>query len=178
MCHCAGGPATVYIDSMHRPAAHRRSAARSLLAGVLLAACAAAAGAQALSADYTLTAPAWVSEPEFSQSQPLAAWRGMRLNSGSSPTGNGLSLEAGEKWFARAGIGRSLDSEMLSFGAGYRFGDGNALSMHVTRQLGQERLGLAMRYDWQRSYLRFGYDQPLRTPGSVDRLRFSAGVRF
>ena len=148
-----------------------------LLAGAFLGA-AALAHAQPLSADYTLTAPAWLAEPELMPRVPLAALGPARLSAAGSPTGSGLSLEAGEKWFARAGIGRSLDNDVLSVGAGYRFGQGEALSMHVTRQFGQERLGLAVRYDWQRSYLRLSYEQPLRTPGAIDRLRFSAGVRF
>jgi hypothetical protein len=66
---------------------------------------------------------------------------------------------------------------MMSVGGGYRFAGGDALSMQVTRQLGQERLGLALRYDVRRSYLRLGYEQQLHSPGA-DRVRFSAGVRF
>ena len=93
--------------------------------------------------------------------------------------GTGLSLEAGRNWFARVDVGRSLESsDVVSIGGGYRFEAGDALSMHVTRQLGQERLGLAVRYDWQRSYLRLSYEAPDRAFGLPDRLRFSAGVRF
>ena len=153
-----------------------RLLASVLVAGVLLGA--AAAFAQLAPANYTLTAPAWLSEPELTPAAPLVAWGGMRLATASSSSGNGLSLEAGEKWFARAGIGRSLDNDIMSLGGGYRFADGNALSMHVTRQLGQERLGLALRYDLRSSFLRLSYEQPLRTPGAHDSLRFSAGVRF
>jgi hypothetical protein len=134
--------------------------------------------AQALSPNYTLTAPALLAEPELTPGLPLAVWGPVRLSAGRSPTGNGLSLEAGENWFARGGIGRSLEGDALSVGGGYRFNGGDALSMSVTRQLGQERLGLAVRYDWRQAWLRMSYDQPLRTPGAVDRLRFSAGVRF
>jgi len=148
-----------------------------LVAGVLVAAV--PGFAQMAPANYTLTAPAWrVSEPELTPAAPLASWRGMRLATASSFTGNGLSLEAGEKWFARAGIGRSLDFDIMSLGGGYRFADGNALSMHVTRQLGQERLGLALRYDLRSSFLRLSYEQPVRNPGAHESLRFSAGVRF
>jgi hypothetical protein len=75
-------------------------------------------------------------------------------------------------------VGRSLDTDVLSLGGGYRFNEGEALSMHVTRQLGQERLGLAVRYDWRRSYLRLSYESPVRSLGRPDLLRFSAGVRF
>ena len=156
----------------------RQTAARLLLAGLLAAAPLLPAGAQGMAADYTLTRPAWVPEPELTPRQPLAAVGPVRLSAAGSHTGSGLSLEAGEKWFARAGIGRSLDSEVLSVGAGYRFADGNALSMHMTRQLGQERLGLAVRYDWSRSYLRLSYEAPTRPIGGADTLRFSAGMRF
>lgn len=147
-----------------------------LWAGMLLAG--GGAFAQLAPANYTLTAPAWRSEPELTPVAPLLAWGGMRLATASSFSGNGLSLEAGEKWFARAGIGRSLDNDIMSLGGGYRFGDGNALSMHVTRQLGQERLGLALRYDLHSSFLRLSYEQPVRNPGARESLRFSAGVRF
>lgn len=156
----------------------RRNAVRLLLAGVLAAAPLLPAGAQVMAADYTLTRPAWVPEAELTPRQPLAALGPVRLSAAGSHTGSGLSLEAGEKWFARAGIGRSLDYDVLSVGGGYRFIGGDALSMMVTRQLGQERLGLAVRYDWRQAYLRLSYEQPLRTTGSSDRLRFSAGVRF
>jgi hypothetical protein len=134
--------------------------------------------AQLLSPNYTLTAPSLLGEPEVVPVSPLGVWGPVRLSGGRSGTGNGLSLEAGENWFARAGIGRSLEGDALSLGGGFRFLGGDALSMTVTRQLGQERLGLAVRYDWRQSYLRLSYDQPLRTPGAADRLRFSAGVRF
>lgn len=134
--------------------------------------------AQSLSPNYTLTAPSLLAEPEVVPSLPLAVLGPVRLDAGRSSTGNGLSLEAGEKWFARAGLGRSLEGDALSLGGGYRFLGGDALSMALTRQLGQDRLGLAVRYDWRQAYLRLSYDQPLRTPGAADRLRFSAGVRF
>ena len=163
---------------MRRLCTPRRSIAWSLLAGVLAAACALPAAAEPVATDYTLTRPALLADAEMSPRLPLAAWGPVRLAAAGSATGSGLSLEAGEKWFARAGLGRSLDAEVLSLGGGYRFRGGDALSMHVTRQLGQERLGLAVRYDWQRSYLRLSYEQPLRMPGAADRLRFSAGVRF
>jgi hypothetical protein len=159
----------------------RRSAtphlAACLLAGALVAG-AAPSVAQVLSPDYALTTPAWLGETELAPRVALAAWGPLRLAASGSGAGSGLSLEAGEKWFARGGIGRSLDNEVLSVGGGYRFARGDALSMHVTRQLGQERLGLAVRYDWQRTYLRLSYDQPVRAPGASDRVRFSAGVQF
>jgi hypothetical protein len=131
-----------------------------------------------LTPNYTLTAPALLAEPEIVPTLPLAVWGPVRLSGGRSSTGNGLSLEAGENWFARAGLGRTLEGDAVSLGGGYRFMGGEALSMSVTRQLGQERLGLAVRYDWRQAYLRLSYDQPLRTQGAAERLRFSAGVRF
>lgn len=156
-------------------------------AGLLLAAFTALAGpaaAQWMAPDYALNAPTWLlppanlADPDLSPRLPLASWGTVRLAASGSSSGNGLSLEAGEKWFARAGLGRSLETGVVSLGGGYRFPAGDALSMQFTRQLGQERLGLAVRYDWQRSYLRLSYEQPLRpAPGSAD-LRFSAGVRF
>lgn len=155
-----------------------RPLAKGLLVAVWLAAMCVAAPAQQLSPNYTLTAPTLFAEPELSPRLPQVAWGPVRLSAGRTATGSGLSLEAGENWFARAGIGRSLDSDVLSVGGGYRFSDGDALSMVVTRQFGQERLGLAVRYDWRQAYLRLGYEQPLRLPGGAERLRFSAGVRF
>jgi hypothetical protein len=160
-----------------RRTAHLPLAACLLLAGALVAG-AAPAAAQVLSPDYGLTTPAWLAEPELAPRVALASWGPLRLAASGTGAGSGLSLEAGEKWFARGGIGRSLDNEVLSVGGGYRFARGDALSMHVTRQLGQERLGLAVRYDWQWTWLRLAYDQPVRAPGASDRLRFSAGVRF
>ena len=163
---------------MRREFSARRPAAWSLLAGALLATWSGAGAAERVTPDYTLTSPAWPADPDMGPQVPVAAWGPLRLAAGGAATGSGLSLEAGEKWFARAGIGRSLEMDVLSVGGGYRFRGGDALSMQVTRQIGQERLGLAVRYDWQRSYLRLSYDQPLRVPGAPDRLRFSAGVRF
>lgn len=136
------------------------------------------AQAQVLSPNYALTAPALLVEPELAPAAPLVGWGPLRLDAGASAHGHGLSLEAGHRWFARAGIGRSLDVDAVSLGGGFRFADGGALSMHVTRQLGQERLGLAVRYDLPRSYLRLAYESPVRSLGQPDSLRFSAGVRF
>jgi hypothetical protein len=156
---------------------------RALAGGVLLGALATPVAAQLVTPDYALTAPSWLlpastlGDSELSPRVPVASFGPLRVASSGSSAGSGLSLEAGEKWFARAGLGRSLDNGTLSVGGGFRFASGDALSMQVMRQLGQERLGLAVRYDWQRSYLRLAYEQPLRTPGAAD-LRFQAGVRF
>ena len=154
-----------------------RTFAAWLLAGALLCVLDPVA-AQGVPADYNLTTPNWPVDTELGSQTPLAAWGPVRVGSTGLTAGNGLSLEAGENWFARAGLGRSLDSEAMSVGGGYRFLGGDSLSMHVTRQFGQDRLGLAVRYDWQRSFLRLSYDQPVRTPGASDRLGFSAGMRF
>jgi hypothetical protein len=135
------------------------------------------ARAQGAGADYALTRPALL-DPELTPVAPLLSLGPVRLASAGSTTGAGLSLEAGQQWFARVGLGRSLSVDTVSIGGGYRFGDGQALSMHVTRQLGQERLGLAVRYDWSRAYLRMSYEAPLRPASGADMLRFSAGMRF
>ena len=150
---------------------------RALAAGLVLAA-AGVAHAQPVVANYELTVPSLLAIPEFTPEHPLFQAGVVRLAGARSSDGNGLSLEAGRSWFARVGVGRSLESDVVSLGGGYRFGSGDALSMHVTRQLGQERLGLAVRYDWRRSYLRLSYDTPDRAFGLPDRLRFLAGVRF
>lgn len=152
-----------------------RSVTRVFTAGLVLAAC--VAQAQPLSINYDLTVPSPLSAPEFTP-EPVLEFGPVRLAGARSSDGSGLSLEAGRSWFARVGVGRSLDSEVVSVGGGYRFRAGDALSMHVTRQLGQERLGLAVRYDWRRSYMRLSYDTPDRAFGLPDRLRLSAGVRF
>lgn len=157
---------------------HSRNQLARLAAVAMLACGCGALQAQYLSPNYTLTTPALLAEPDLGPRPVTAIWGPMRLAAGRSNSGSGLSLEAGENWFARAGLGRTLDADLLSVGAGYRFSGGDALSMAVTRQLGQERLGLAVRYDWRQAYLRLSYEQPLRVPGASDRLRFSAGVRF
>jgi hypothetical protein len=69
-------------------------------------------------------------------------------------------------------------NDSVNVGGGYRFGDGQSLSLQLSRARGPlPRLGLAVGYDWPRYFLRFTYDQGLNlTP--ADSLRFSAGVRF
>jgi hypothetical protein len=120
-----------------------------------------AAGAQAFSADY------YLSRTEFS--------------------GAGLSLAAGRNWFAQVAVGRSLQqanglpgsmpNEAMRIGGGYRWSDGQSLSLHVTGGRGPERLGLSVSYDWPRYFVRLTYDSILN-PVPQDRLRLSAGVRF
>ncbi len=152
------------------------------LPGLLLAAALAlpcAAGALELGADYSLTRPVQLVPVAPALPQlVLPVGNVSRLGMALPGSGGGLSLQAGERWFARVGLGRSLDRDVLALGGGYRFADGGALSMQVTRQMGQGRLGLAVRYDWTHSYLRLSYDTQPSAVGGADTLRFSAGVRF
>lgn len=148
-----------------------------LLVVAALAACL-QAQAQVLAPSYDLTVPSLLAEPDAPTRASMLLWGPVRLAATGSMTGSGLSLEAGQKWFARAGVGRSLEADFVSVGGGYRFRGGDAVSMHVTRQFGHEGLGLAVRYDWHRSYLRLAYETPVPALGMPDRLRFSAGVRF
>jgi hypothetical protein len=67
--------------------------------------------------------------------------------------------------------------EALRIGGGYRWSDGQSLSLHVTSGRGRERLGLSVSYDWPRYFVRLSYDPGLN-PVMQDKLRFSAGVRF
>lgn len=150
--------------------------AKRLLAGVALAGACALASAQGVSAHYGLTTP--LQDPELTPRMPLLGAGPLWLSAASSTTGSGLSLQAGQRWFARVGVGRSLEADVMSVGGGYRFNGGDSLSMHVTRQLGQERLGLALRYDRAQAYLRLSYEATLRPMSGADTLRFSAGVRF
>lgn len=102
-------------------------------------------------------------------------------------SGAGLSFEAGRNWFAQVGLGRSLQPrlvlsnfspyEVLSIAGGYRWIDGQSLSLQVTGGQGAERLGLSVGYDWPRYFVRMTYDSKLRLT-SQDNLRFSAGLRF
>lgn len=138
------------------------------------------AGGMARAADYRLTAPTQLLEPDAAPA-PFAGWGPLQLAGTGASSGSGLSLQAGERWFARVGVGRSLvERDAFSVGGGYRFSGSESLSMHLTRQLGQQdRLGLAVRYDWSRTYLRLSYEQPPHLWGSPERgVRFSAGVRF
>ena len=153
--------------------------AASLAVTLLLAAIPAVGSAQSFAPSYLLTRPAVpLLDPELAPRTALFTLGPVQFATAGSSTGAGLSLQAGHQWFARFGVGRSLESDVMSLGGGYRFADGDALSMHVTRQLGQERLGLAVRYDWTRAYMRLSYEAPLRSLGGTDVLRFSAGLRF
>ena len=151
---------------------------QALVAAALVAAAGGSAAQVVGPTIYSLTSPAPLLDPEVAPRVPLLNAGPLQLAAATSTTGSGLSLQAGHRWFARVGVGRSLDTDVLSVGGGYQFRDGDALSMHVTRQLGQERLGLAVRYDWARTYMRLAYETQLNTLSGSDRLRFSAGVRF
>ena len=164
----------VYIDSMDRVSSFL---AQALMAAALMAA-AGSSAAQGVAPIYSLTSPAPQLDPEVTPRMTLLIAGPVQLAAATSTTGSGLSLQAGHRWFARVGVGRSLETDVLSVGGGYQFRDGDALSMHVTRQLGQERLGLAVRYDWARTYMRLAYETPAHTIPGSDRLRFSAGVSF
>jgi hypothetical protein len=95
-------------------------------------------------------------------------------------SGGGLSLEAGERWFARvgtsAGTSAAFDTDRMALGGGYRFTPTESLSMQVLRGRA-DRLGLAVRYDWSSYYLRLSYDRRW-SDNPQDTLRFSAGMRF
>jgi hypothetical protein len=106
----------------------------------------------------------------YELARPATAW-------GTGQPAIGLSVQAGQPWFGRVGLERGLHTEQWAVGAGYRWTDGQSLLLQVTRGRGPEGLGLAVRYDWPRYYLRLSYD-PRLGEGSQDMLRFSAGVRF
>lgn len=156
----------------------RRLLLPALWASLLLAPLGAAA--QGLAPNYRLAPSPWKlqAEPDGLARPALLTLGPVSLSAVGGVSGGGLSLQAGQQWFARAAIGSSLDSEALSLGGGYRFNNNEALSMHVTRQLGQERLGLAVRYDRAAAYLRVSYDGKLGVTGQAEMLKFSAGVRF
>ena len=113
-----------------------------LAAGAL--ACPGSAGAQAFAADYELRfAPAVQTDAQFS--------------------GAGLSMTAGQNWFAQVAVGRSLQqapqwsgnsSDALSVAGGYRWSNGQSLSLQFTGSRGGERLGLSVSYDWPRYFVR------------------------
>ncbi|MBI5277829.1 MAG: hypothetical protein HY854_15370 [Burkholderiales bacterium] len=156
-----------------------RSTARLLLAAGLAAALA-PAHALDFSANYDLTRPAvptWDTDL-VPRGAGFALGSARVMTAFGSTTGAGLSVEAGRQWFGRLTIGRSMEAEGVALGGGYRWSDGQSVSMQFSRTLGSERLGLAVRYDWPRYYVRVGYELSPRTGTSSDTLRFSAGVRF
>ncbi|HSI52978.1 MAG: hypothetical protein ACAH21_03200 [Ramlibacter sp.] len=102
-------------------------------------------------------------------------------------SGAGLSVAAGRNWFAQVSVGRSLQPSMtltsvngndaMSVEGGYRWSDGQALSLQVTSGRGVDRLGLSVRYDWPRYFVRLSYDSKLDLVPQ-DSVRFQAGMRF
>jgi hypothetical protein len=150
--------------------------ARLLVAAAVLTAMPAFAPAQGFTADYDL-ARSVAPESQFRVAPAFA--------NGGEALGAGLTLQTGKNWFGQVGLSQAPlnqlthgTNDMVNLGGGYRFGDGQALSMQVSRARGPlPRLGLSVGYDWPRYCLRFTYDQGLNlTP--ADNLRFSAGVRF
>jgi hypothetical protein len=162
---------------------------RLLAASALLAPTVAAA--QGFAANYGLRAGA-------AEVAPSAGSRGGALNLGgirivpvvqADPqfSGAGLSLVAGANWFAQVSAGRgvqydsglveSVPAEALRIAGGYRWANGQALSLQVTGGRGPERLGLSVSYDWPRYFVRLSYDTGLN-PLPQDKVRFSAGIRF
>lgn len=88
-------------------------------------------------------------------------------------------------WFGKVGLSQVAlndvttgTTDILNVGGGYRFDDGQSLSLQVSRARGPvPRLGLSVSYDWPRYFVRFTYDQGV-TLTPADNLRFSAGIRF
>lgn len=148
------------------------------------------AAAQTFSADYHLSRPAEPASGPQPWSGTFNLGRlhvGPALQADTEYSGAGLSLAAGRSWFAQVSVGHSLQQPMgfngaavndaVRIGGGYRWGDGQSLSLHVTGGRAPDRLGLAVSYDWPRYFVRLSYDTGLN-PVPQDRLRFSAGVRF
>jgi hypothetical protein len=147
------------------------------------------AGAQGFAADYDLARPL-----ELPSNRSIAGgtlnWGAVNLSpalqSDSRFSGVGLSIEAGRNWFGLVGVGRSAEQEhvpgytageQLSVSGGYRWGDGQSLSLRLTAGRGSDRLGLALSYDWPRYFVRLSYDSKVNLVPQ-DSLRFSAGMRF
>ncbi|MBG9386736.1 hypothetical protein [Caenimonas aquaedulcis] len=138
---------------------------RAPLAAVVLA-CPFTANAQAFAADYSIH-PALVKSESFS--------------------GAGLSLNAGLNWYAQVAVGRGAQyspvtsgpgsADALSIAGGYRWDNGQSLSLQLTGGRGADRLGLSLSYDWPRYFVRLSYDSKfMLTP--AETLRFSAGMKF
>lgn len=145
--------------------------------------------AQAFSADYGLSRPGLgPAGQDASMRFSLGPVRiGRALQSPTGLSGAGLSLQAGSNWFAQIELKPRLEAELrlprpgshgvLSLAGGYRWGDGQSLSLHVSGGHGADRLGLSLSYDWPRYFVRLGYDSRLQ-PAPRDKLRLSAGLRF
>jgi hypothetical protein len=148
-----------------------------------------AGGAQGFAADYDLARPLELLADRSVVGGTLN-WGSVNLSPAlqrdSRFSGVGLSLEAGRNWFGLVGIGRSVEQEhvpgytageQLSVSGGYRWGDGQSLSLRLTAGRGTDRLGLALSYDWPRYFVRLSYDSKLNLVPQ-ESVRFSAGMRF
>lgn len=179
----------VYIDLMRAHSPFRDCLALLALAATL--GWPQPAKAQAFSADYDLSRSAAPASSVAGDRAPAFGFGdvhiGPAFQGDADFSGAGLSLAAGRNWFAQVSIGRSLQhvpglsgpapNDAVRLGGGYRWSDGQSLSLHVTSGRGSERLGLSVSYDWPRYFVRLSYDSGLN-PVPQDRLRFSAGVRF
>jgi hypothetical protein len=147
-----------------------------------------AATAQTFSADYALARSGIETSPGPHHLGLISFGRvrvGPTLHSDGDFAGGGLSVAAGQNWFGEVAIGRSLESSHVSvtgpgavrIGGGYRWSDGQSLSLQLTGPRNGNRLGLSVNYDWPRYFVRLSYDTGLN-PLPQDNLRFSAGMRF
>jgi hypothetical protein len=151
----------------------------------------AVASAQGFAADYGLRAGAAQAATATSYRTGTLNLAGMRIapvvQADAQFSGAGLSLAAGANWFAQVSVGRSMQydnglveavpAEALRIAGGYRWANGQALSLQVTGGRRPERLGLSVSYDWPRYFVRLSYDTGLN-PLPQDKVRFSAGMRF
>jgi hypothetical protein len=154
----------------------------------VLAACPLAAGAQGFAADYDLNRMA---SPAAEGSAGFRVdWNAVRIAPaaplGGDASGAGLSVQAGRNWFGQVGLAQAPGSalmpgstaDVVNVAGGYRWGDGQKLSLQLSRGRGAgQRLGLAVNYDWPRYFVRFSYDQGLSL-APQEGIRFSAGMRF
>jgi outer membrane protein assembly factor BamA len=133
----------------------------------------------------------WVAAAVVGAAPLLASAQGFAANYALTPTfsgdpGVGLTLQANRNWFGQLGISQgpvsaltpSASNDIVNVGGGYRWGNGQALSLQLSKGRGAgQHLGLSVNYDWPRYFVRFGYDQGLNI-APQDSLRFSAGIRF
>ncbi len=154
----------------------------------MVLACPSGALAQAFAADYALAPPGGL---PVHRGSSLQGARGLLIapavQGDSRFLGAGLSVATGQNWFAKVAVGRSLATgltagatpsrEALSIAGGYRWIDGQALSLQVTGARGGNRLGLSVSYDWPRYFVRMSWDSGLN-PTPQEKVRFSAGMRF
>jgi hypothetical protein len=118
-------------------------------------------------------------------------WNAVRITPaaplGGDASGAGLSVQAGRNWFGQVGLAQSPGgalmpgsmTDVVNVSGGYRWGDGQKLSLQLSRSRGVvgQRLGLAVNYDWPRYFVRFSYDPGLSF-APQEGVRLSAGMRF